>query len=184
MNRRSQMKRMTALCALLTLFIGLIGLRLADLQLVNGAAYRQQAERTIVRTYSQPAARGEILDRYGRPLISNSLGFSISFDYFTWDEETQNETILRLCDIAEEAGLEYYDSLPVSAAAPFSYTFSSMEDEEAKKMRAFFEKKREDWKIKIQRPQSPSQKEWRKEKDPMQQSLNGVILAEIGRAHV
>ena len=177
MNRRSQMKRMTALCALLTLFIGLIGLRLADLQLVNGAAYRQQAERTIVRTYSQPAARGEILDRYGRPLISNSLGFSISFDYFTWDEETQNETILRLCDIAEEAGLEYYDSLPVSAAAPFSYTFSSMEDEEAKKMRAFFEKKREDWKIKIQRPQSPSQKEWRKEKDPMQQSLNGVILA-------
>ena len=177
MNRRSQMKRMTALCALLTLFIGLIGLRLADLQLVNGAAYRQQAECTIVRTYSQPAARGEILDRYGRPLISNSLGFSISFDYFTWDEETQNETILRLCDIAEEAGLEYYDSLPVSAAAPFSYTFSSMEDEEAKKMRAFFEKKREDWKIKIQRPQSPSQKEWRKEKDPMQQSLNGVILA-------
>lgn len=177
MNRRSQMKRMTALCVALVVFVGLIVLRLADLQLVNGAAYRQQAQRTIVRTYSQPAARGEILDRYGRPLISNALGFSITFDYFAWDEETQNETILRLCEIAEEAGLEYHDSLPVSAAAPFSYTFSSLEDEEAKKIKTFFEDNRERWSIKIQRPKTPSQKEWRKEQDLKTQCVTGVAMA-------
>lgn len=177
MNRRSQMKRMTALCVALVVFVGLIVLRLADLQLVNGAAYRQQAQRTIVRTYSQPAARGEILDRYGRPLISNALGFSITFDYFAWDEETQNETILRLCEIAEEAGLEYHDSLPVSAAAPFSYTFSSLEDEEAKKIKTFFEDNRERWSVKIQRPKTPSQKEWRKEQDLKTQCVTGVAMA-------
>lgn len=177
MNRRSQMKRMTALCVVLVVFVGLIALRLADLQLVNGATYRQQAQRTIVRTYSQPAARGEILDRYGRPLISNALGFSITFDYFAWDEETQNETILRLCEIAEEAGLEYHDSLPVSAAAPFSYTFSSLEDEEAKKIKTFFEDNRERWSIKIQRPKTPSQKEWRKEQDLKTQCVTGVAMA-------
>ena len=177
MNRRSQMKRMTALCVALVVFVGLIALRLADLQLVNGAAYRQQAQRTIVRTYSQPAARGEILDRYGRPLISNALGFSITFDYFAWDEETQNETILRLCEIAEEAGLEYHDSLPVSAAAPFSYTFSSLEDEEAKKIKTFFEDNRERWSVKIQRPKTPSQKEWRKEQDLKTQCVTGVAMA-------
>lgn len=177
MNRRSQMKRMTALCVVLVVFVGLIALRLADLQLVNGAAYRQQAQRTIVRTYSQPAARGEILDRYGRPLISNALGFSITFDYFAWDEETQNETILRLCEIAEEAGLEYHDSLPVSAAAPFSYTFSSLEDEEAKKIKTFFEDNRERWSIKIQRPKTPPQKEWRKEQDLKTQCVTGVAMA-------
>lgn len=171
------MKRMTALCVALVVFVGLIVLRLADLQLVNGAAYRQQAQRTIVRTYSQPAARGEILDRYGRPLISNALGFSITFDYFAWDEETQNETILRLCEIAEEAGLEYHDSLPVSAAAPFSYTFSSLEDEEAKKIKTFFEDNRERWSIKIQRPKTPSQKEWRKEQDLKTQCVTGVAMA-------
>lgn len=171
------MKRMTALCVALVVFVGLIVLRLADLQLVNGAAYRQQAQRTIVRTYSQPAARGEILDRYGRPLISNALGFSITFDYFAWDEETQNETILRLCEIAEEAGLEYHDSLPVSAAAPFSYTFSSLEDEEAKKIKTFFEDNRERWSVKIQRPQTPPQKEWRKEQDLKTQCVTGVAMA-------
>lgn len=171
------MKRMTALCVVLVVFVGLIALRLADLQLVNGATYRQQAQRTIVRTYSQPAARGEILDRYGRPLISNALGFSITFDYFAWDEETQNETILRLCEIAEEAGLEYHDSLPVSAAAPFSYTFSSLEDEEAKKIKTFFEDNRERWSIKIQRPKTPSQKEWRKEQDLKTQCVTGVAMA-------
>lgn len=165
MNRRSQMKRMTALCVLLALFMGLMTLRLADLQLVNGADYRQQAERTIVRAYSQPAARGEILDRYGRPLISNALGFSITFDYFTWDDETQNETILRLCQIAEDAGLEYYDSLPISAAAPFAYTFSSLEDEEAKKMRSFLAESdnRKLWDIKVDKPKVPAQKVWSKE---------------------
>lgn len=171
------MKRMTALCVALVVFVGLIALRLADLQLVNGAAYRQQAQRTIVRTYSQPAARGEILDRYGRPLISNALGFSITFDYFAWDEETQNETILRLCEIAEEAGLEYHDSLPVSAAAPFSYTFSSLEDEGAKKIKTFFEDNRERWSVKIQRPKTPSQKEWRKEQDLKTQCVTGVAMA-------
>lgn len=168
---------MTALCVALVVFVGLIALRLADLQLVNGAAYRQQAQRTIVRTYSQPAARGEILDRYGRPLISNALGFSITFDYFAWDEETQNETILRLCEIAEEAGLEYHDSLPVSAAAPFSYTFSSLEDEGAKKIKTFFEDNRKRWSVKIQRPKTPSQKEWRKEQDLKTQCVTGVAMA-------
>ena len=178
MNRRSQMKRMTALCVLLALFMGLMTLRLADLQLVNGADYRQQAERTIVRAYSQPAARGEILDRYGRPLISNALGFSITFDYFTWDDETQNETILRLCQIAEDAGLEYYDSLPISAAAPFAYTFSSLEDEEAKKMRSFLAESdnRKLWDIKVDKPKVPAQKVWSKEQDPATQSVNGVAM--------
>lgn len=177
MNRRSQMKRMAFLCVMLTLFLGLITLRLADLQLVNGAAYREEGERKITRTYTQPAARGEILDRYGRPLISNALGFSITFDYFTWDSQAQNETILRLCQIAEDAGLEYYDSLPVSAAAPFSYTFSSLEDEQAKKMKTFFEENRESWGIKVDRPKLPSQKEWGREQDPKTQSINGVAMA-------
>lgn len=171
------MKRMALLSVVLTIFLGLITLRLADLQLVNGAAYREEGERKITRTYSQPAARGEILDRYGRPLISNALGFSITFDYFTWDSQAQNETILRLCQIAEDAGLEYYDSLPVSAAAPFSYTFFSMEDEQAQKMKAFFEQHRDQWSTKISRPKVPAQKEWRKERDPKAQSINGVAMA-------
>ena len=80
MNRRSQLKRMALLSGFLVVALGLMVLRLVDLQIVNGASYREKAQRKILRTYDQPASRGEILDCYGRPLVSNTLGFSISFD--------------------------------------------------------------------------------------------------------
>lgn len=59
MNRRSQIKRVGLLCTLMVLICGLMVLRLVDLQVVNGAAYREEAERKILRTYKQPASRGE-----------------------------------------------------------------------------------------------------------------------------
>ena len=65
---------------MMVLIAGLMVLRLVDFQIVNGAAYRQEAERKILRTYEQPASRGEILsDYYGRPLVSSPLSHSITF---------------------------------------------------------------------------------------------------------
>lgn len=124
MNRRSQIKRVGLLCTLMVLICGLMVLRLVDLQVVNGAAYREEAERKILRTYKQPASRGEILDCYGRPLVSNALGFSITFDYYSWDWKAQNDVILRICAITENAGIPHYDTLPVTLEAPFAYTFA------------------------------------------------------------
>ena len=66
MNRRSQLKRMALLRGFLVVALGLMVLRLVDLQIVNGATYREKAQRKILRTYDQPASRGEILDCYGR----------------------------------------------------------------------------------------------------------------------
>ena len=58
MNRRNQIRRIGVLCSMMVLIAGLMVLRLVDLQIVNGAAYRQEAERKILRTYEQPASRG------------------------------------------------------------------------------------------------------------------------------
>ena len=123
MNRRNQIRRIGVLCSMMVLIAGLMVLRLVDLQIVNGAAYRQEAERKILRTYEQPASRGEILDCYGRPLVSNALGFSITFDYYSWDSKLQNNVILQICAITDAAGLTHADSLPVTTTAPFLRCF-------------------------------------------------------------
>ena len=40
MNRRNQIRRIGVLCSMMVLIAGLMVLRLVDLQIVNGAAYR------------------------------------------------------------------------------------------------------------------------------------------------
>ena len=113
---------MALLSGFLVVALGLMVLRLVDLQIVNGASYREKAQRKILRTYDQPASRGEILDCYGRPLVSNTLGFSISFDYYSWEKEEQNQVILDICAITQQAGIEHYDTLPITLPIPLPLT--------------------------------------------------------------
>lgn len=150
MNRRNQIRRIGVLCSMMVLIAGLMVLRLVDLQIVNGAAYRQEAERKILRTYEQPASRGEILDCYGRPLVSNALGFSITFDYYSWDSKLQNDVILQICAITDAAGLTHADSLPVTTTAPFAYTFASQEEAAAQDLISYFEDNEKNWRIPIE----------------------------------
>ena len=151
MNRRSQLKRMALLSGFLVVALGLMVLRLVDLHIVNGAAYREKAQRKILRTYDQPASRGEILDCYGRPLVSNTLGFSISFDYYSWEKEEQNQVILDICAITQQAGIEHYDTLPITTDAPFAYTFASYEEDTAKNLRSFIEDNEKLWRIPVEK---------------------------------
>ena len=45
---------------------------LFDLQVVNGHYYLEQSTRKIANTETVQAARGEILDRYGRVLVTST----------------------------------------------------------------------------------------------------------------
>ena len=61
-------------------FLGLAALilRLAFLQLLHGAAFRQLAERNRLRLIPEAAPRGLILDREGRRLAANRITFRVS----------------------------------------------------------------------------------------------------------
>lgn len=67
------------------------------------------------------ASRGEIVDRYGRPLVTNESVYSLRIDYSYWDKENQNDTILSLVRLIRDAGSEEIDSLPITRAEPFEY---------------------------------------------------------------
>ena len=107
------------LAALLAAFAGV----LYNLQIVHGADYRAQSAVKIANWETVDAARGEILDRYGRSLVSNRATYQITLNTTMMGEEAQrNPTLRELIGICRENGLSWTDRLPISAEAPFTYT--------------------------------------------------------------
>lgn len=92
------------------------------LQIVEGADYYAQSQNSIVSTNTVVAARGNILDRYGRVLVSNKVCNNI---YINADELFEqpdpNAIILELIQAVKDSGNTYIDTLPITAVAPFEY---------------------------------------------------------------
>lgn len=110
------------LCAVIALFAWV----LFDLQVVNGSYYLEQSTRMIASTEPVQAARGAILDRYGRVLVSNRAAYQVTVDTrLMADEAERNETVLKLLEICREQGVEWADSLPITREAPFRFTVDS-----------------------------------------------------------
>lgn len=119
-----------------TALLGIV-VRLTKLQIVQGDDYRQQSENRLVSNMPLPAPRGEILDRYGRPLVTNRMGFSIQFQKSGLEDAELNAVILDLVGVMEEKGEEYLDSMPLSADGS-AFLFSEYEGEERDKKIADF----------------------------------------------
>lgn len=97
---------------------------LYSLQIVHGADYKAQSIRKITKTETVEAARGQILDRYGRVLVSNRISYQVALDTsLMGKEETRNPILLSLLAICREESVSWTDQvLPISMAAPFTFT--------------------------------------------------------------
>lgn len=68
------------------------------------------------------AARGNILDRYGRVLVSNKECYNVKINTGKlFDDEDPNDTILRLVEMVSQYGDVYNDDLPITKEPPFEY---------------------------------------------------------------
>lgn len=95
---------------------------LYKLQIIEGEKYYNQSSEIGNTERTVTAARGNILDRYGRLLVSNAECYNLKIDtekLFTNDDP--NAVILELVDMVEGYGDEYTDDLPISASPPFEY---------------------------------------------------------------
>ena len=102
---------------------------LYKLQIVDGNKYYEASTNSIVSEETVIAARGNILDRYGRLLVSNRNcnNLLIDTDELFADDSPEglakaNETILNMCAILSASGDSYTDDLPITTTAPFEYT--------------------------------------------------------------
>ena len=132
-NKHQLLRRLLALLVMLLLCAGLAGSRLVDLQLVHGQEYLERSAQFLTTTSTVSAARGEILDRYGRPMVSNKTGFSLVLMYSDfW--ENKSDRFDKLLDLAQRvqadaAGLDVTgDMAKVLAAAKTQQNAADSED--------------------------------------------------------
>lgn len=96
---------------------------LFKLQVIEGAAYAAESADTNVTVENVAASRGNILDRYGRLLVSSRTCYNIVINTDElFDREDSNTAILELIETVEEFGQSYIDELPITAQSPFEYT--------------------------------------------------------------
>jgi len=107
---------MVSLCIMLAFFV-FFAFDLVKVQIIDGEEYNAASSSVSSKTATIPAARGEIVDCYGNPLVYNDQGYSIIFDaaYFpsTKEQAQRNEIILSLIRLFESNSLEWNDNLPL-----------------------------------------------------------------------
>jgi len=107
--------------SVLVYIIGIILLiQLFNLQIVKGQDFRNQSNTRLTRESALKAARGNILDRTGNPIVTNEMGFRLDLYKTKVDNQTLNTTILKIANILEKNGDKYSDNLPISVE-PFDF---------------------------------------------------------------
>lgn len=145
MNKSRKYKVLSVLLVFILLLYGIV-ISLAELQITKHDDYVTASMRRTMRTYSQKASRGNIVDRNGTPMVSNALGFQVSFDYFTWDKTRQNEVILQLCALMDSLGEEYMNTLPIAYQNDlFLYTSVSETDRNYKNLLKYFKENKKEF---------------------------------------
>lgn len=125
MRERKGLSRYRVYIGFICLITAVIVGRLFYMQIIKGSDYLVQAEQRQMRSVSIAAPRGEILDRYGRPLVANKVGYAIQIQKTNLTDAEFNAILLRLDALIREHGGEVTDTLPISAPP---YTFTFLED--------------------------------------------------------
>ena len=120
--------RALVMIASVTIVIAIFILKLFSLQVVSGADYLDKATSTTMITMPVTAARGEIVDRYGRPIATNIQAYNVRLIKALLPEENLNDTIVKLLKLFKENGEKWNDNTPISKSQP--YTFEDGEDAE------------------------------------------------------
>ncbi len=135
--------RVIAMASILSVILVIYLVFLYRLQIIEGENYYNQDTRITKDEVVVTAARGNILDRYGRVLVSNKESYNLKIDNVKlFADENPNETILELVRKVQTFGDQYNDDLPISALPPFEYD-PNMTDIERTMLEAYFADKKD-----------------------------------------
>ena len=140
MGGKIKTSRVVAFGLIVALLIALCVGTLYQLQIINGAAYYDASQNNNVTYPAVKAARGNILDRYGRVLVSNRECYNLVINttrLFGDEVDDPNAVILEMVNIVEDSGAEFIDDLPITKSPPFEYT--EMTDFQRTLLNAYFD---------------------------------------------
>lgn len=128
MNRNKKLdKRSRILVVLLVICLLAYTAKVVDLQVVHASKYASQGNNGYTRRVVIKAARGEILDRYGRAIAVNRTGYNVVFNRAYMKPDQINKNITNLIGYFKKAGIEWIDTLPMGSGETPAFT----EDETA-----------------------------------------------------
>lgn len=105
--------------------LGIFTLTLYDMQLIQTGGNIDNSS-TFTTWTRVKAARGNILDRNGKLLVSNRASFDLVLNHYVLiSAEGTNEYLYKLIKRCEELNIEYIEHFPVSKERPFVYTLDS-----------------------------------------------------------
>lgn len=107
-------------------FVGIVAAiivaRLFWMQIINGDTYYIQAEQKQMRSVAVKAPRGEIVDRFGTPLVTNKAGYSVQIQKTNLKNDEFNDLLLKIYELIESHGSKILHTFPI-AANPMRFTY-------------------------------------------------------------
>ena len=113
--------------------MAIFSVKLFQLQVVEGAENLDKAASTTLIELPLPAARGEIVDRYGRAIATNRAAYHLWIIKPLLPDEQLNEVLVRMVEILTGAGERWNDETPLSDAAPYQFEEGRQADVERMK---------------------------------------------------
>ena len=107
---------------LVIMFLALTA-QLWNLQIIHGREYFDASQKRVNSSIVDKAPRGEFMDRYGKPLITNRVGYSLQMQKTEVSNARLNQELARLVEVLLADGYVLADTLPISDA-PYTYTFT------------------------------------------------------------
>lgn len=101
-------------------------LQLFNLQIIHGAEYRETSNTRLTRESTLKAARGSITDRSGIKIVDTTTSFSLEMYKSKIDNNTLNNTLLRIAKVLEQNNSTYIDDFPITVN-PFAFEYLNEE---------------------------------------------------------
>ena len=123
MDTRQFHRRALGVVLLMGALLLALGVVLYKTQIVDGADYALQSSLKIANIETVDAARGDVTDTYGRVLVTNRVSYQVTLDTSRMgDKENRARILGELIQVCRESGVEWSDSLPITAEPPYEYT--------------------------------------------------------------
>ena len=115
--------RVLLLCVLAAVLFYSLVLVLFDLQIVNGQDVNSSMRATAYKTVDVAAPRGEIFDRFGRPLAVNKTAFLVKFDP-SFAGKDMGAMLHSFIKLMEDSGETVLYDFPITEEAPRRFLFN------------------------------------------------------------
>lgn len=129
MRYTSLKRKVAVLCIFIAAAVAGLLVALVRLQVTNGEEYRDESENSITQSMSLAASRGDLLDRYGRTMVTNEVCYNIVISRAALLRQSDpNGIILKLIQVCDKFEVPHEDTLPMEVDGRKVYLTGSEDD--------------------------------------------------------